>query len=186
MKAWLLAFAAITFATLNTACVPTTATGNGTLDNLDTDEDGDGFFELPTKGIEISDTIAIALINTLTRDDLEAVAGQEIPDIIAVTLEKTITRIYEGGEEFVDTGSEVLAPFELRVEAPCPERIIAEINVVASAPLVGTVFEQAFSFTASQVAGEGDVTFTCGTVVTIEAFVNSAGVPDATITVSEQ
>ncbi len=168
-----------------------TGVGGGVLDQLTSllDADGDGFPELtPPEGVAdtVNEMVAISLTNEITRAQAEQLVGQEIPSIVNVAVDITLTLQYADDKESVYTGTQGLEAFTLAFEAFCPETVIASFRLIATAPIVGTVLDQTMTFTASQVAGEGDAQFECGTVIEIRSFLNDFGQPDVDINITDQ
>lgn len=187
---WLMSFAPVLLMLVAGCPAPF----DGTLDNLDDlpDADGNGFGELENcTDADDSENIAIAVVSEITRDDAEAFAvemfGVNVPpallDTVGVRIDFTITRVYDGGE-CADSGSRQLDPFEFRVEAVCPTTVRADVNVVATIPIVGEqlVFTQAFETSLDDALG-----FACGRMVMVRAFINEeTGAPDADIEITDQ
>ena len=182
---------------MNTGC-PFQPPSTETLDNIDSlpDEDGDGFVELDCpEGSDASETIAVAIVNEITRADAEALAGQlsgfDIPPGltagIGITVNFSITRVYEGGVEFTDRGSRGLESFEIRIEACCPDTVIAAVDVVATVPILGNVpVLPTQTFTLSRGAG-GATGFECGKVISVTASLDAGtGQPDVNISIEDQ
>jgi len=166
------------------------------LDNLDAleDADGDGFKDL--LGPEnVEETVAVAVVNEISRDDALAAAEQFVPNIspellnlVTVTVNFTVTRIYEDGEEFVDVGSRSLKPFEIMIEAACPQQVVAVVDVTATAPLF-PAFEvlppQEVTFNLSEDGAANS--FLCGQVVSVTAQLDEASnLPDIAVSVEDQ
>ncbi|NOS99750.1 MAG: hypothetical protein HOP29_03895 [Phycisphaerales bacterium] len=187
---WLMSFTPV-LASLIAGCP--TGPPPGTLDSLEDlpDADGDSFGELENcTDADDSETVAIAVVNEITRDEAEAFAVEmfaigvppALLDTVGVRLDFTITRVYDGGE-CVDEGSRQLNPFEFRVEAACPTAVRADVNVVATIPIVGpqVVFTQQFETTQDDALG-----FACGRMIMVRAFLNEeTGAPDAEIEITD-
>lgn len=182
---------------LNTGCpFPTPSTE--TLDNLDAlpDVDNDGFRELETpEGVDASETIAVSIVNEITRADVEAVVGSQSginipPGLIAgigITVNFSITRVYEGDVEITDRGSRGLESFEIRVEAACPQRVIAVLDVNASIPFIGDISVLPPQ-TIDLSLGDGSAgTFACGNVISVTAMIDeTTGQPDIDVSIEDQ
>jgi hypothetical protein len=171
---------------------------SGTFDNLDVldDTDDDGFKDLAgPEGTEGGETIAVSVVNEITRAEAERVAeeyyGSDIPDGLAamadVKVNFSITRVYEDGSEFTDTGSRGLETFEVKVEAACPETVIAEVEVVALFPLLPEIVvlpPQEYVLTTD---GSGDLTFACGKVIAVTASLDEGTpFPEIDVTIEDQ
>ncbi len=189
MKTRLLSLLVLPMALTSIACFPPMPTG--TLDTLDPatdDKDGDGFLELAACGSSSNDgTIAIRVANSITREQAAALAGQEIPGFIGVSIQMTINRIYPDGEVCTDTANEELGPFELAVEANCPDRVEATVDVLINIPFAGTqpVFSQ--TFTASSIGERADTAFECNKLIEVVAELDeNTGQPTADIEVKDQ
>ncbi len=171
---------------------------SGTFDNLESleDADQDGFKDLAgPEGTEEGETIAVSVVNEITRAEAEAVAeeyyGSDIPDALAamadVKVDFSITRIYEDGSEFTDTGSRGLETFEVKVEAPCPETVIAEVEVVASFPLLPEIVVLPPQEYVLATDGAGDLTFACGKVIAVTASLDEESTfPEIDVTIEDQ
>ncbi len=188
MKMRLLSLFACAFAWTAIGCMPPMPVG--TIDNLDEtadDTDGDGFLELDACGGSARDgNIAIRVANTITRDQAATLLGQDIPDFIGINIAITIDRIYAGGETCTDTANEELGPFELAIEATCPDRVDATVEVLASI-FGGTQSVFAQTFTASSVGGRADAFFECDKLIEVIAELDErTGQPTADIDVRDQ
>lgn len=157
------------------------------------DADGDGFADLD--GPEGTETVAVSIVNEITRADAEALAEQfvgEVPAglaaVVAVEVNFTITRIYEGDQTFMDMGSRALQPFDdLAIEAVCPETVVVAVDVVASVPILGN-FEVLPTQEFTLVEGDGGRgTFVCGKVIMVTAAIDeSTGQPDIDLVIEDQ
>ena len=188
MKTRLFTLFACTLVWTAIGCVPPMPAGTiNDLDTINNDTDGDGFLELDSCGSGAQDgTIAIRVANTITREQAAALVGQDIPDFVGINVAITIDRMYANGEMCSDTANEELGPFELAIEATCPDRVVATVEVLANIPLVGTqsVFTQAF--TASSVDGRADAFFECDKLIEVVAELTPSGQPTADIEVKDQ
>jgi len=180
---------------LNSGCplVPIDDRSLNNLDDLpDVDEDGFRDLEGPEDAV---DTIAVKVVNEITKAEAIAAAEQiapelptELANLVTVTVNFTITRIYADGSEFVDEGSRGLVPFEIMVEAACPEQVVTVVDVVASAPFVApfSVVVPPPEITLNLGDGSGN-TFACGQVVSVTARLNEeTGLPDIDLSVEDQ
>ncbi len=189
--------ALLAIVSFNTGCPVVPPPSTDTLDNTEDlpDEDGDGFGELGgCDGAGNGDSIAVSIVNTITRAEAEAFAensfGIALPDVltagVGVRVDFAITRTYVGGEQCTDRGSRELEPFDdIMVEAPCPESVSADVSVVLAAPIVGDieVFTQTFDLSLGEGSG---LSFTCNKVIRVTSFIDDTGQPNADIAVEDQ
>lgn len=144
------------------------------------DVNNNGFIDItPPDGIDFDATnnVNIAMINTVSVDDLEPLAEQMGVDpallpLATINVQFLFTLNYGSAVDVIeDTRS--LEPFEERFEVACPQS--AELSVVVDvfAPFVGPVTQVNVIMT--------DVDLDCGQIVTVTAFVTDDGEVDHTI-----
>lgn len=157
-----------------------------TLDNLP-DADGDGFLDLSTPdGVDTDEVIAVVLSNTISNEEIIALAGDQVPaqaiSLLTIRVRQDITRTYDGVGSVTDTDTRPLGQFTLSLEAACPDQITTVVSVTVAVPLVGTVFDQ----TVAEVTltnGPDPGQFECGNVIRVEARLDESGNPTADVTV---
>ncbi len=155
------------------------------------DTDNDGFGELETpEGVEASRNLGIELVNRVTKDELTSIIPSDALTLVAgllnVTVQFDITLSYDTGDEVTRTETRELDIFQIRFEAACPDSITATTKVEASAPIVGTIFEQEFPpivLTRDDEGGQGS--FVCDKVVSFVSSTDEAGQPTASFTIRD-
>ena len=161
-----------------TGCGSTGGSGGGVLNQLDNlpDEDGDVFSEItPPEGVDFDfdSSLALRIINTITRSQAEAAAGAQIPSAVSssitVSAKVSVNLTYADGITQRLPGTFPVGPFDLQFEIACPESIDVVVAVVASVPIIGEQPVSAFGpyvFTR----GGGDYAYECGATVSLTTF----------------
>ena len=155
-----------------------------TLDDLP-DADGDGFLDLSSpEGVDTSESIAVVIISSITREDALALAGDQIPAGVAalatISIRLDITRIYDGFGSVTDTDTRALGAFELSLEADCPDEVRADVSVIVAA-LGITVIDLPIG-EVSVTNGPDEGQFQCGNLITVVASLDASGNPVVDIT----
>ena len=149
--------------------------GGGLLNQLDSldDADGDGFPEIvPPEGVVFvpEESVAVSVINTVTRSQAAAAAGTEIPSSVGLTAAVAVDLTYPGGQTQRLSGSFAVGPFELALEVACPERIEVRVSVTAIVPVIGTQPVTSFGpYVFTQDGSEG-YPYGCGSTVRVETY----------------
>lgn len=136
------------------------------------DLDNDGFGDLPVpEGVDDSRILQIDIVSELTKQQLASSASLPpefvgLINTVQINIRFDVTLSYENGEEVQHTESETLEPFEIRLEAACPQDILVKVAVSITAPFVGNIDVFAENFTFVQ---GGANSFECDTVLRASA-----------------
>ena len=161
-----------------TGCGSTGGGGGGVLNQLDKlpDQDGDVFSEIaPPEGVEFDfdSSLALRIVNTITRSQAEAASGAQIPSAVSSTISVSakvaVNLTYPGDITQRLPGTFPVGPFDLQFEIACPESIEVVVTVVASVPIIG---EQPVSTFGPYVftRGGGGYAYECGALVSLSTF----------------
>jgi len=165
-----------------TGCGASGGGGGGLLNQLDglPNEDGDAFAEIaPPEGVDfdLDESVALSIVNTITRSQAEAAAGADIPNAVSgsigLSAKITVDLTYPGGITQRLPGTFAVGPFELAFEVACPESIEVLVSIVASVPIIGTQPVSNFGpYTFNQSGENGAYSYTCGSEVRLDTFID--------------
>ena len=166
-----------------------TSSGSGSggiLDRLSTlpDANGNGFPDIPApEGVEETETVPLQLVNQITMSQAERLAQVNLPDLvqnnISVRARILVNLTYPGDITDRLTGTRAVAPFEIKAEVICPLTIEVRVTVVADIPVIGQQTVQSFGpFQFERDALTNG--YECGSIISIEVFVNEDGDPSTT------
>lgn len=175
--------------TVLTGCSGSPGGDGGILNRLNTlpDANSNGFPETPVPdGVDEMATVAIDLVNSITRSQAERLARVNIPDfvkrIVAFRVRLVVDVTYPG--EITDrlTGSRPIGTFDVKAEVVCPIALEVRVAVVADIPLVGERTVQSFGpFRLERDALTNG--YQCGSIITITMFVDDDGRAASTVEV---